>query len=62
MSNAISSGLKININHLTVLIDSQPEIMLFAVDLNGPAHRRTLHRGRTYLHILGDFVSGAQYR
>jgi hypothetical protein len=31
--------LQENINHLTILVYSQPELMLLAVDLNGPAHR-----------------------
>jgi hypothetical protein len=31
--------LKIYINHFTVLVDGSPQVMLFAIDLNGPARR-----------------------
>ena len=30
---------QVYINHFAILIDCPPEVMLFAVDLNGPAHR-----------------------
>jgi hypothetical protein len=40
----ISFRLKEYVNNLTILVDRPPKIMLLAVDLNGPAHRRRLRR------------------
>ena len=43
-SRTISTGLKIHIHHIAILIHCSPQIVPLAIDLNGPAHRRRLRR------------------
>ena len=40
----VLAALHENIQDVTVLIDSAPEILLLAIDLNGPAPRQRLRR------------------
>ena len=52
--------LEIHINHFAILIDGPPQLVLLAIDLNGPAHRRRLHQCKTCRHNHSDASFGEQ--
>jgi hypothetical protein len=58
----ITPCLQIYINDLTILINCPPKIMLFAIDLNGPARRRRLHQCRRCRRSLDGFPSIVENR
>jgi hypothetical protein len=54
--------LKIHVNDFTILVDGSRQVMLFTVDLNGPAHRRRPRQCGEYRRSLGAFASNAGYK
>ena len=44
--SSVLESLKIHVDNVIILINGPPQVMLFTIDLNGPAHRRILRRPR----------------